>query len=317
MCGSRGLSTAGAERLRGHRSPPHHAWVTTDVPAMISPAQARALGLGRAELAALVREGRWERIPGGYRTRPEGELRPADRWLGALFAVGGQAALSHTTAAKAYGWELLRPDHRIHVTVAKNRSRLQAPGAIIHRRVLPASSTRRLGELVVTSPVRTVLDLAASLPFLDAVVVADSALRHHAVQHGELMTGLLGTRQWNQHPQLRSVIVACDAKSGSPPETVARLAFSRAGLPAPVSQLKVRRENGWLIAVVDFAWEEQRLVVEIDGRDYHSAPAALFRDRHRQNELVQAGWRVLRFTAADVLQRPGWVAEQVARALAG
>lgn len=51
--------------------------------------------------------------------------------------------------------------------------------------------------------------------------------------------------------------------------------------------------------------------MEVDGRDYHSAPAAFQRDRHRQNALVAAGWQVLRFAAADVLRRPGWIAAQV------
>jgi hypothetical protein len=279
--------------------------------AILTPVEARALGLSRGDVLRLVRQGTWQRIAGGYRTRPESELRPVDRWRATLVAVGGHAVISHTTAAKAYGWDLLDPDDQVHVTVLRNRSRVSVPCVQVHRRALPSESTQRMDPLVVTAPVRTLLDLAASLSHRAGVVAADSALRQHHVTHGELIAGLVSSRRWDQHPRMHEVIVACDAQSGSMPETVARLAFASAGLPAPVSQLRIRFPSGALIAVVDFAWEEQRVVVEIDGRQYHSDEDAFQNDRLRQNGLVRAGWLVLRFTAADVLRRPAWVAEQV------
>lgn len=288
-----------------------------EIPAVITPAEARALGVGRRQVGRLLQDGRWERISGGYRTKREQELRLVDRWRAALLAVGGRAAISHTTAAKAFGWDLLHPDEQIHVTVARDRSRVTVPGVTVHRRVLRPDSLTHRQPLVLTDPVGTVLDLAAWLPFRDAVVAADAALRCHDVRHGELVAALVRRRHWGHHPRIRDVVSACDARSGSMPETVARLAFAQAGLPTPATQLQIRDESGTLIAVADFGWEDQRVVVEIDGVAYHSDPTAFRRDRARQNDLVTADWRVLRFTASDALNFPDRVADQVARVLAG
>jgi very-short-patch-repair endonuclease len=57
------------------------------------------------------------------------------------------------------------------------------------------------------------------------------------------------------------------------------------------------------------------LAVEADGRDTHDRPEALYADRVRQNLIMLAGWRVLRFTWYDVMQRPDWVIAQVRQAL--
>jgi very-short-patch-repair endonuclease len=50
-----------------------------------------------------------------------------------------------------------------------------------------------------------------------------------------------------------------------------------------------------------------RLAIEIDGWAYHSDVDRFQRDRRRQNVLVALGWTVLRFTWADLTQRPGYV----------
>ena len=61
----------------------------------------------------------------------------------------------------------------------------------------------------------------------------------------------------------------------------------------------------------DFRLPEARLVVEIDGWAFHTDPDRFERDRARQNSLVGAGYRVLRFTWAQLTERPDWVVEQV------
>ena len=48
---------------------------------------------------------------------------------------------------------------------------------------------------------------------------------------------------------------------------------------------------------VDIAFPKAKLVVEIDGREFHEGPEPFEQDRLRQNDLVNAGWRILRFTA--------------------
>jgi very-short-patch-repair endonuclease len=67
---------------------------------------------------------------------------------------------------------------------------------------------------------------------------------------------------------------------------------------------------------VDAAWPEQRLVVELDGWDAHATRQAFRHDRERGNALELAGWRLLRFTWADVTRRQRETAATVRGALA-
>ena len=74
--------------------------------------------------------------------------------------------------------------------------------------------------------------------------------------------------------------------------------------------------DGDLIAVVDVAIPSRLLALEIDGMAYHVDVDRFRRDRWRQNHLVALGWTVLRFTWADLTERPDYVAAAVAQALA-
>lgn len=73
----------------------------------------------------------------------------------------------------------------------------------------------------------------------------------------------------------------------------------RAGLPQPRRQLSTGDAGSW-IGRVDFAYPEARLVVELDGRRHHTGMLDREADRARDNRLVAAGWRVVRFTWSDI-----------------
>lgn len=81
-------------------------------------------------------------------------------------------------------------------------------------------------------------------------------------------------------------------------------------LPPPLMNHSVRG------MVVDACWPEERLAVELDGWATHHTRAAFQRDRERSNDLLEAGWTLLRFTYADVTRRSQQTAARVARALA-
>jgi very-short-patch-repair endonuclease len=71
--------------------------------------------------------------------------------------------------------------------------------------------------------------------------------------------------------------------------------------------------DGELVGVVDVAIPERRIAIEVDGMAYHVDTERFQRDRTRQNALIALGWTVLRFTWADLTQRPGYVAATVQR----
>jgi hypothetical protein len=107
-----------------------------------------------------------------------------------------------------------------------------------------------------------------------------------------------------------------DGRAESPAETWARLACADLGFPPDALQLLVAGPNGRVVARVDLAWclpDGGALLVEIDGREAHSTPNAVFADRARQNALDTRRTVVRRFTGADAWR--GRVGASVARYL--
>ncbi|WP_324274657.1 endonuclease domain-containing protein [Blastococcus brunescens] len=97
-------------------------------------------------------------------------------------------------------------------------------------------------------------------------------------------------------------------------ESVLRWLIHEAGLPRPVLQHVIRDGLGRFLAQVDLAWPEHRVVVEFDG-NVHRDRRVFVEDLRRQNGIVLADWRVLRFSSADVLGRPGSVIGTLGQAL--
>ena len=106
--------------------------------------------------------------------------------------------------------------------------------------------------------------------------------------------------------RLRAVAQMVDPLAGSVLETLLRIVLAILS-PPPITQYAVYDRHGQLVARVDFCFLAARLVVEADGYAFHSDRIAFRRDRDRLNDLERLGWRVLRFTWEDVVQRPDHV----------
>jgi hypothetical protein len=184
-------------------------------------------------------------------------------------------------------------------------------GLRVFRASLSADEVELFGIVLITVAARTAIDLATVLPLAKAVVTLDSALRSGQVKIDELRTGQVERRAGS--PSARRALRLADPLAGGVAESEARVLFHRAGLPTPISQYAVRL--GDLAAMADFAWPAHMTIVEIDGREWHTARDAFQRDRTRQNALVQAGWLVLRFTVDDIRFRPEYVVSEIRRAL--
>ena len=122
----------------------------------------------------------------------------------------------------------------------------------------------------------------------------DILLRHHYVDPVELATAAAS------RPRCRAIgaIRLADGRAESPQESRMRVRLVLAGLPAPVPQFEIRRD-GRFLARADFAWPEQRVILEYDGA-WHADTAQLHRDRKRLNTLIDQGWKVYHATAADL-----------------
>ena len=235
---------------------------------------------------------------------PEPELRAA------VAALRGVA--SHHDAARLWGMELVQPSDVHHATVARCRSRLSRSGTRVHRADVEAVE---VAGVPATTAARTVLDLCRALPHAEAVVAADSALRRGLLTVPGLLAAAAALAPAAGRPRVRDVVARVDARSGSVLETLCRLVLEDAGL-RPFETQYVVRSGRSILGRVDFAWPEQRLVVEVDGFAFHADRAAYRADRRRGNALVLAGWRVLRFSYEDVVGAPAVVAAVVRAALA-
>lgn len=209
------------------------------------------------------------------------------------------ATVSHLSAALAHGWEVLVPPGTPHVTVRRRRN-LADTTVALHWADLDASECH--GGL--TSPERTLVDCGRSLPFGEALAVADSALRH-GFGSGRLCALADGARGPGVR-QLRRVAAAATALAANPFESALRAVASGVDGLHVRPQVAVREPH--FLGRVDLADERLRIVLEADSWAWHGDRSAFERDCRRYNALVAHGWLVLRFTYGDVVGRPAEVA---------
>jgi hypothetical protein len=223
--------------------------------------------------------------------------------------------LCHQSAAEHWGLALLQSPERPHAMVPRDASRRGVPGHRVHRADLRDDEVEVVDGIALTSALRTVCDLARTLPFPEALAVTDSALRLRRVSGGELAARAAAARGRGAGRLGRAIALA-DARSESFLESCCRALLIEAGLPPERIQYGVRHNGVW-IGRVDFAWPSVRLIVEVDGFAFHADRARYRSDRRRLNALELAGWRVLRFSWEDVIGNPSYVISAVKTALRG
>jgi very-short-patch-repair endonuclease len=181
---------------------------------------------------------------------------------------------------------------------------------VLHRAdLLPDEHDRRC-----TRVLRTVLDCAATLPFAEALTVADSALREGLVR-AEHLQDAAAERRGRGAAKVRRVAAAADGDAASALESVLRAVLLDAGITGFTPQLPVLLRNGVTVRV-DLGDRRRRIVIEADSFEHHGGREALRRDCRRYDELVRAGWIVLRFAWEHVIGDPAWVVQVVAEVCA-
>jgi Protein of unknown function (DUF559) len=166
---------------------------------------------------------------------------------------------------------------------------------------------------LVTSTLRTVFDLGARLPLVEGVVAADMALHAGLVKLPDLSQWALAHARSKGIRQFRRVVGAAEPLAESPMESRLRMLLVLSGLPRPEAQVSLHDESGRFLGRADLYYPSQRLAIEYDGGSHRTS---LVEDNRRQNLLLSAGYRLLRFTFADIRETPGAVVDQVRGALA-
>ncbi|MBE7189534.1 MAG: type IV toxin-antitoxin system AbiEi family antitoxin domain-containing protein, partial [Jatrophihabitans endophyticus] len=234
---------------------------------------AAAAGWTSSALRHAVRCGRVARVRRGVYTGC-GQITPAvlDRAAALTFP---SIPLSHTSGARVWEVPLVGVrHHRTEMTVAPVGNADLAGVYSYRARVRDHELAVRDGMLV-TSPARTVLDLARHHPTLTAVVALDHVLHNGLATADELRDVLDFCRSWPGAARARKAVALCDSRSESPLESLSRLVFPRLGLPAPEPQVLIFDAHGVFVARSDFYWDHVGVVGEADGESKYDDGRAI------------------------------------------
>ncbi|OZC55261.1 hypothetical protein CH267_11690 [Rhodococcus sp. 06-621-2] len=249
-------------------------------------AELMASGISRGAITYRTKSGELLRLlPRVYATSPPDyfELcRAVTLWK-------PSAVVSHSSAA--WLWGLTDREPKIVDATVGPAGQARCPEWVrLHRRQLPATVTYR-GLRIVTIE-QAFVDMAATLQKAELEAFVDATLDVHlpwrrVAEVCEASSGMRGMTALRE--QLRR---CCPGTRSEPERMVAR------ALTARNFRMEINARVGPFYGdLVDF---RARVIVEIDGREFHIGPAEFSNDRRRQNALVLEGWLVLRYSAATV-----------------
>lgn len=250
----------------------------------------------------------YHRLFGTVRVAASTELSPLTLLRAAHLVVPGAVA-SHHTAARLWGG--LVPDSpEVHVTVASARSRRRRPGLRCHVGAVSATTTLP-GQVPLTSPEQTFVDLAADLALVDLVVLGDSLVHRRVTTPDQLLDAAeRAVGQGAARARDGAARVRAGAESGM--ETRSRLLLVLGGLPEPQVNQWVRDETGRERYRLDLPYPDLLLAFEYDGRQHAEDARQWGWDLTRREWLDGRGWRVVVLRAEDIYVTP-WATVRRAR----
>jgi hypothetical protein len=284
----------------GPNTPPDRtvARVAAQQHGVISVPQLRAAGLNRTAIAVRVRNARLHPIHRCVYAVGHEALTLHGRFMAAVLACGPAAVLSHRAAAALWGFLAWDEARYPEVTVPGPAPR-RHPGVRAHRtRTLDPRDVMRREAIPVTTPARTLLDLADDLPpkgLRRTTRQAQAMHRTNVRQIAEVLARAGGRRG---AARLGTLIADGPAPTRSELEDLVLDLIASAGLQRPAI-------NERLGAVFpDLRWPDQRLTVECDGAAWHDGRLAREDDAERQARLEATGERVLRVTWQQAVTHP-------------
>jgi hypothetical protein len=232
-----------------------------------------------------------------------------------------KGVLSHRAAAAEWGAERLQRAHP-ELVVPANRSGV-VDGVIVHRsRDLKKLDVFSYGPFPrITRPALTLVHLGNLTEVSDRLLerVGSDLLLGWPKERNRLRQLISRPHPGATGPSrildLFGDYLADDRRPPHPGLEVELLALLRSSpeIPPPVVHLTIQTAIG--PQEVDFAWPDAKLIVEADSTRWHSSPEAIQKDRSRDQALAVLGFLVLRFTTADVRDRPGQLLARVAAVL--
>ena len=273
-------------------------------------AQANAAGVSSSAL----RRTPWRHVFRDVWMHASIEDTRATRVAAARLVLGTEGFLCGLTAAWIYGVDVQdRRAQMVWMGRPNGSWRRARPGCLIREISVDGADLDLVDGAQVTSPLRTAFDCARWLSLVEAVVVAD------AFAHAGLITPAHFAAYVRTHRKLRGVRQAdwictlIEPLTESPMESRLRMLLVNSGFGSPVAQYLVTNGRGDFVARADFAYPEQRIIVEYDGALHWEQRRA---DDRRRDAMRALGWTVLVASRSDYYDHPQAFLAQVRRVFA-
>ncbi|HEX2168496.1 MAG TPA: DUF559 domain-containing protein [Longimicrobiales bacterium] len=277
---------------------------------VVSRAQLLQVGVRPDQVGARVRGRRLRPLQRGVYLVGPLEV-PRARLMSAVLCCGDSAVLGHWSAAEL--WEISKPsdDSKGVDVIIPPGDRRRRPGVRIHRMELQPDEVAERDAISVTTPARTVYDLAGSTSRRDLEQVVAEALARRVTDETALQAIV---NRYAHRPTARRLIALLGmnerpALTRSAAEEALVALIARAQLPRPEMNVRIHG------CEVDLYWRTQRLVAEMDGFAFHGSRRSFEADRRRDATLAAAGLRVMRVTWRQLQNEPEALLVRLTRAL--
>ena len=310
---SRGVVRSTVDRRQQDEPPPDArvARIAANCDGVLSIHQLRACGLDDHAIARRVRDGRLHRLYRGVYAVGHVGLTVRGRFRAAVLACGENAVLSHFAAAVFWGFWRFEARALIDVTIGSGTRDID--GIRVHRsRTLERDVITRHG-IRVTSPARTLLDLAAVLPDKSLRRMARRAQAQRAVTIEEIVELLERANGHRGAERLRAVIADGPAPTRSNLEDLLLDLLDKAKIERPEINAPLRFNDETITP--DYLWRAQRVAIEADSVTWHDHKLTREHDADKQARLEAAGLRVLRITWRQIAASPQQTLARIRAAL--
>ena len=223
------------------------------------------------------------------------EASAAEHLSTAVTLTVPRAVVSDRSAALQHGLPVvggLPTD--VEITVPP-RASTNIAGAHPYRARLRPQDIVQIDDRPVTSPARTVVDVARHWPWRTSVPAIDAALFGGLTSLEEIADVLHFCAGWPGIGRAKRAVALSDGRAESPLESISRLVIPRLGFPRPEPQRWILDQYGRPIARCDFSWDELGVVGEADGRGKYGQADAYPLEKERQERLEDLGLVVVRW----------------------
>lgn len=245
-------------------------------------------GLSRADFYREVREHRVRRVFRGVYVHVDVPDSRELRVQAIRLVTPPYAVVSDSSAAWLRGVETFRPSDRFDLVpslvIPHGESRTTQRNVVCREAYIDRADVEDIDGVLVTTPLRTTIDLLRGLWRPYALAAGDGMARAGLVEAGEVVAYIRRLRGFPGVVQARTLAGFLDGRAESPAESWTRLRLLDAGLPRPEVAVPVADRNGVVRYRLDMGYEAQRIAIEYDGTEFHSD------GRDRRHDQVRRDW---------------------------